>query len=146
MPLRDSNIGGPIVMGLTGAIVRIIGPSSYEGLRVDVLAWSLIGWAIVWLLGEVIANGTAKAQMTGNLMFREANMGAPSMLGALGTVMLWANIEAMIPAVPFEKIGLVLVIGAVIWLIGEAIANGVTRSRSAGRRREDETHPPVIIG
>lgn len=146
MPFRESNIGGPILMGLAGAIILILAPATYMGLRIDVLSWILIAWAVIWLVGETVANGTARAQMNGNLIFREANMGTPSMIGALGSVLIWAIPHGLIPAVPLGKVGAVLLGGALVWLVVETLANGVTRRRGRTNDPDRGDAPPVIIG
>lgn len=92
----------------------------------------MIAWSATWLLGEIIANGTARAQMNGNLMFREADMRDPCLLGALGSGLLLLAPEEFL-RVPLHTIGWVVLAGAVLWLVLEAVANGVTRARRRSR-------------
>lgn len=98
----------------------------------------------MWLIGEIIAYGTARAQMNGNLIFREANMRSPSLLAAVGSILLLAAPD-QVGQIPVGTIGWVVTDGATVWLVVEAVANGVTRAR--GRRRPEESRQgsPIIL-
>jgi len=71
-------------------------------------------------------------------------MRSPSLLGAVGSILLLA-VPAQVGQIPVGTVGWVLTAGAVLWLVAEAVANGVTRSRGRYRQDEDQQGPPVIL-
>lgn len=144
LPFRKASVGQPILAAIAATVVLVAAPAQYQGIPVATIGWILLAWSLVWLLGEIIANGTARSQLGGNLIFREANMRSPSLLGAAGSILLLAAPE-QVDQIPVGTIGWVVTAGAAVWLVVEAIANGVTRAR--GRRRQGEARqgPPIIL-
>lgn len=144
LSFREASIGQPILGLIVGIVLIIALPEGLAGVPTSAVGWIVGAWSLVWLLGEIIANGTARAQMNGNLMFREANMRDPSILGALGTGLLLLA-PAEVAQIPLHTIGWIILGGAVLWLVLEAIANGVTRSRRRARQPQDpETSPRIL--
>ncbi|MCG7308318.1 hypothetical protein [Brachybacterium sp. ACRRE] len=147
LPFREASIGKPIVALVLGVIVLVAVPRDLYGYPTAPLGWIVIIWAGVCLIGEILANGTARAQANGNLMFREANMLSPSLLGALGSVLV-VYAPPSIGTVPLHSVGWVIVAGATAWLILEAVANGVTRARRRPRNDSGDDasgRPPIIL-
>ena len=144
LSFREASIGQPILGLIVGIVLIFALPDGLAGVPTSAVGWIVGAWSLVWLLGEIIANGTARAQTNGNLMFREANMRDPSILGALGTGLLLLA-PAEVTQIPLHTIGLIILGGASLWLVLEAIANGVTRSRRRARQPQDpETSPRIL--
>lgn len=144
LPFREASVGQPILTAIAATVVLVAAPATYQGIPVATIGWILLAWSLVWLVGEIIANGTARAQMNGNLIFREANMRSPSLLGAAGTILLLAAPD-QVGQIPVTTIGWVVTVGATLWLVVEAVANGVTRARSRRRQVDDRQGPPIIL-
>ncbi|MDN5688496.1 MAG: hypothetical protein L0G94_17720 [Brachybacterium sp.] len=144
LPFREASVGQPILVAIAATVVLVAAPARYQGIPVATTGWILLAWSLVWLVGEIIANGTARAQLNGNLIFREANMRSPSLLGAVGSILLLAAPD-QVGQIPIGTVGWVVTAGATVWLVVEAVANGVTRARS--RRRQDDARqgPPIIL-
>ncbi|UQN30497.1 hypothetical protein [Brachybacterium kimchii] len=145
LPFREASVGKPIIALVLGVIWLVAVPADLYGYPTAPLGWIVIIWAGVCLIGEIVANGTARAQANGNLMFRRANMFSPSVLGALGSLLVVYAPESL-GTVPVHTVGWVIVAGAVAWLALEAIANGVTRARRRTRSDDGESgRPPIIV-
>ena len=144
LPFREASVGQPILTAIAATVVIVAAPARYQGVPVVIIGWILLAWSLVWLVGEIIAKGTARAQMNCNLIFREANIRSPSLLGAAGSILLLVAPD-QIGQVPVGTVGWIVTVGAVAWLVIESVANGVTRAR--GRRRLDNTRqgPPIIL-
>src|SRR5699024_2847606 len=121
-PLREASVGPPLWAAIAATILLVAAPARYQGIDVSAIGWIVLAWSIVWLVGEVIANGTARHRSGGNLIFREANMRSPSLLGAIGTILLVVAPD-QVGQVPVSTIGWVISLGAVVWLVVEAVAN-----------------------
>lgn len=144
LPFREASVGQPLLAAIVAAVVLVAAPARYQGIPVVTIGWVLLVWSLVWLVGEIVANGTARAQMNGNLIFREVNMRSPSLLGAVGSILLLAAPD-QVGQIPVVTIGWVVTAGGTVWLVVGAVANGVTRAR--GRRRPEESRqvPPIIL-
>src|SRR5699024_9757242 len=141
-PFREASVGQTILAAIAATILLVAAPARYQGIDVSAIGWIVLAWSVVWRVGEVSANGTARYRSGGNLVFRDANMRSPSLLGAIGTILLVVAPD-QVGQVPVSTIGWVISLGAVVWLVVEAVANGVTRAR--GRRREQDPRevPPI---
>src|SRR5690625_6901326 len=122
LPFREASVGQPILTAIAATVVIVAAPTRYQGVPVVIIGWILLAWSLVWLVGEIIANGTARAQMNGNLLFREANMRSPSLLGAAGSILLLVAPD-QIGQVPVGTVGWIFTVVAVEWLAIESVAD-----------------------
>lgn len=93
LPFREASVGQPILAAIVAAVVLVAASARYQGIPVATIGWVLLVWSLVWLVGEIIANGTARTQMNGSLIFREANMRSPGLLGAVGSILLLGRVD-----------------------------------------------------
>lgn len=160
MQLREAKIGGAILMMMGGALIFFLAPNQVGILSLFAAAITISVWGLVWLIGEIVGNGTSRSQNGPNAYFRDANIGWPVLIGTIGTLLLtalpnhlpeWSGIEKL-SSVPLHTIGWVGLAGGLLWLAFEIFANGVRsnrRRRARGRDDDDQGqdgYPPVIIG
>lgn len=147
LPFRAANIGGAVLLGALGAITLLAVPASIlPGFPLSAVGWSCLAWALVWLVGEILANGASRIQRDGSQIFREANIAGPSLVGLAGTMLLVAAPATLGSVqIPVHRIGWILLAASLIWLVGETVANGVTRSRRRSAHLDDDPPGPILL-
>src|SRR5690625_7001794 len=62
LPFREASVGQPILTAIAATVVIVAAPARYQGVPVVIIGWILLAWSLVWLVGEIIANGTARSE------------------------------------------------------------------------------------